>query len=159
METKRRSSEAPPVEPACVFSDLVRLETELWDRIDRRLREDHDLPLSWFEPMQIMNRVAACRAVDIAEELSITEGGVSKLVDRIERAGWCVRSPNPNDARSSVVTLTRAGRRVLKAANVSCDDELATQIGAALSTDRLAVFASIVRDLRRHIADQQRSAR
>lgn len=137
---------------------LVRLETGLWDRVDRRLREDHDVPLSWFEPMQVMDRVVDCRVVDIAEELSITVGGVSKLVDRIERAGWCVRAPNPNDARSSVVTLTRAGQRVFKAAKRSCDDELATQFEAAVSTDRLALFATTVRDLRRHIADQQRSA-
>lgn len=158
METNERPSEAPPVELATLFSDLVRLETELWDRVDRRLREDHDLPLSWFEPMQVMDRVADCRAVDIAEELSITVGGVSKLVDRIERAGWCVRAPNPNDARSSVVTLSRAGQRVLKASKRTCDDALATQFGAAVSADRLAVFASIVRDLRRHIADEQGSA-
>lgn len=158
METKQRSSEAPPVALASLFSDLVRLETELWDRVDRRLREDHDVPLSWFEQMQVMERVVDCRVADIAEKLSITVGGVSKLVDRIERAGWCVRTPNPNDARSSVVTLTRAGRSLLKAAKGSCDDELATQFAAAVSTDRLAMLASIVRDLRRHIADQQGSA-
>jgi DNA-binding MarR family transcriptional regulator len=159
MEAKYRSSEAPPVELACLFSDLVRLETELWDRVDRRLREDHDLPLSWFEPMQVVDRVVDCRVVDIAEELSITVGGVSKLVDRIERAGWCVRAPNPNDARSSVIALTRAGRRVLSAAEDSCDDELAARLGAAVSPERIASFASTVRDLRRHIAGQQEGAR
>ncbi len=158
MESKLGPSRASRVDLARLFSDLVRLETELWDRVDGRLREDHDLPLSWFEPMQLMDRVADCRVVDIAEARSITEGGVSKLVDRIERAGWCVRAPNPNDARSFVVSLTRAGRRVLKAATDSCDDELTLGLGVALSPERLASFASTVRDLRRHIADH-RSAR
>jgi len=151
MESTSRSSGAPSVELASLFGDLVRLETELWDRVDRRLRDDHDLPLTWFEPMQVMDRVVDCRVVDIAEELSITVGGVSKLVDRVERSGWCVRTPNPNDARSSVVALTRPGRRLLEAATDSCDDELAAQLAAAVSADRLAVFASIVRDMRRHI--------
>ena len=137
----------------------MRLETELWDWVDRRPREDHDLPLSWFESMQVMDRVVDCRVVDIAQELSITMGGVSKLVDRIERAGWCVRAPNPNDARSSVVTLTRAGRRVLSAAKGSCDDELAVRLGMTVSPERLASFASMVRDLRRHVADEQGGAR
>lgn len=159
MESKLGPSRTSRVDLARLFSDLVRLETELWDRVDGRLREDHNLPLSWFEPMQLMDRVADCRVVDIAEALSITEGGVSKLVDRIERAGWCVRAPNPNDARSSVVTLTRAGRRVLKAGTDSCDDELTLGLGVALSPGRLVSFASTVRDLRRHIADQHRSAR
>jgi len=132
----------------------VRLETELWDLVDHRLREGHDLPLSWFEPMQVVDRVADCRVVDIAVALSITVGGVSKLVDRIEHAGWCVRAPNPNDARSSVVTLTPAGRRVLEVAQGSLGDELAARLGAGVSPERLASFASTVRDLRRHIAEQ-----
>jgi DNA-binding MarR family transcriptional regulator len=142
-----------------LFSDLVRLETELWDAVDHRLRNDHDLPLSWFEPMQVIDRFADCRVVDIAEALSITVGGVSKLVDRIETAGWCRRIPNPNDARSSVLTLTGAGGRMLEAAQGSVGDELATRLGAAVSPRRLGSLASTVRDLRHHIATQRRSAR
>jgi DNA-binding MarR family transcriptional regulator len=159
MEAKHASSATPTVELAGLFSDLVRLETELWDLLDQRLRNDHDLPLSWFEPMQVMDRVVDCRVVDIAEALSITVGGVSKLVDRIEHAGWCGRAPNPNDARSSVVTLTQAGQRVLKAARGSFGNELAVRLGAAVSPEQLGSFASIVRDLRQHIADQQGSVR
>lgn len=155
MEANHGTVATPPVELAGLFSDLVRLETELWDLVDHRLRLDHDLPLSWFEPMQVVDRVVDCRVVDIAEALSITPGGVSKLVDRIEHAGWCVRAPNPNDARSSVVTLTLAGRRMLEAAQGSLDDELAARLGAGVSPERLASLKSTVRDLRRHIADQQ----
>jgi hypothetical protein len=43
---------------------------------------------------------------DIAEELSLTVGGTSKLVDRIEAAGHCVRRANPDDRRSSIIELT-----------------------------------------------------
>jgi DNA-binding MarR family transcriptional regulator len=139
-------------ELSALFSDLVRLETELWDRVDRRLRNDHDLPLSWFEPMQVMARVADCRVADIAEALSITVGGTSKLVDRIERAGWCVRRPNPDDARSSLLDLTRAGQRLLLNAQRSFEDELAASLGLALRAQRLASLASAVRDVRRHLA-------
>ena len=159
MEAKQGSSGAPPVELACLFSDLVRLETELWDRVDHRLREDHDLPLSWFEPMQVIDSLVECRVGDIAKALSITVGGVSKLVDRIEHAGLCGRSPNPSDGRSSVVTLTEAGQHMLKAARGSFDDELAARLAAAASPARLASFASILRDLRQYNANLQGSAR
>ncbi|MEZ5098386.1 MAG: MarR family winged helix-turn-helix transcriptional regulator [Thermoleophilia bacterium] len=159
METNNASSAASPAALAGLFSDLVRLEIELWELVDRRLRSDHGLPLTWFEPMQVMSRVPACRVADIAEALSITVGGVSKLVDRIEHAGWCGRAPNPNDARSSVVALTRTGRHVLEAARDSFDRELAVRLGAAVSQERLASFASTLQDLRQHIIDQQGSAR
>ena len=158
MESKYGSSDPGPRDLGRLFSDLVRLETELWDQVDRRLRADHDLPLSWFEPMTVMHRVAGCRVADIAEALSITVGGVSKLVDRIERAGWCARTPNPNDARSSVLALTRAGRRMLSAASVSFDDELAARLGAAISPERMSSFAATVRDLRSHLAGRQEVA-
>ena len=155
MEAKLPSATSSRVELATLFSDLVRLETELWGLIDRRLRRDHELPLSWFEPLQVIDRVPDCRVADIAEMLAITVGGTSKLVDRIERSGLCRRAPNPDDARSSVLALTPAGRRRLDAAQVSFEDELEARLGAALTPERLASLASTVRDVRRHIADLQ----
>jgi DNA-binding MarR family transcriptional regulator len=67
-----------------LFSDLVRLEIELYDALDRRLRDDFGLPLSRFELMQVIARTEACRVYDIVSRLSITVGGVSKAVDRME---------------------------------------------------------------------------
>jgi DNA-binding MarR family transcriptional regulator len=158
MEANSPSATSSRVELGTLFSDLVRLETELWDLVDRRLRRDHDLPLSWFEPMEVMDRVADCRVADIAEALAITVGGTSKLVDRIERAGLCSRTPNPDDARSSVLALTRAGRRRLEKARGSLEDELGARLGAALAPERLDALASVVRDVRHLIADQHGSA-
>jgi len=53
-------------------------------RVDARLRREFDLPLAHFEPMSVIGRLPGCRVYDIATELGITTGGVSKLVDRIE---------------------------------------------------------------------------
>ena len=85
---------------AALFSELIRFETELWNAVDARLRGDCDLPLTQFELMQIIRRGKACRVHDIAEELSITIGGTSKLVDRTEASGHGPRRPNPGDRRS-----------------------------------------------------------
>lgn len=159
MESTLPPATSSWAELARLFTDLVRLETELWDLIDRRLRRDHDLPLSWFEPLQVMDRVPNCRVADIADILSITVGGTSKLVDRIERAGLCRRAPNPDDARSSILALTRSGRRRLDAANSSFEDELEVWLGASLAPGRLETLASTVRDVRQHIADRRASTR
>ncbi len=141
-----------------LFSDLVRLETELWNMVDERLRRDHGLALSWFEPMLAIDRTSGCRVIDIAEALSITIGGTSKLVDRIENAGWCERSPNPDDGRSSTIELTHAGRRLLAAAQRSFADELAGRIGTAISANDLEHFAATVRQLRSHIHGHREEA-
>ncbi len=140
-----------------MFSDLIRLETELWDLVQARLRRDHDLALSWFEPMQVIERTPGCRVIDIAEALSITIGGTSKLVDRIENAGWCERSPNPDDGRSSTIGLTPAGRQLLAAAQRTFVDELDLRLGASLSASELQRFATAVRKLRTQVHEQPRS--
>lgn len=132
-----------------VFSELVRFETELWNALDGRLRADHDLPLSRFEPMQIIGRRGGCRVNDIADELAITVGGTSKLVDRIEAAGHCRRRSNPDDRRSSIVELTPAGRRLLKAAAHTFDVELADRLGSPLPARALKQFGETLAILRR----------
>ena len=132
-----------------VFSELVRFETELWNAVDARLRADHDLPLSRFEPMQIIGRRSGCRVNDIAYELAITVGGTSKLVDRIEAAGHCQRRSNPDDRRSSIVELTPAGRRLLKAAGATFEAELDDRVGSVVSTRALKQFVETLITLRR----------
>jgi DNA-binding MarR family transcriptional regulator len=130
-----------------LFSELIRFETELWDAIDARLRADYDLPLSRFEPMQIMARRGSCRVYDIAADLSITVGGTSKLVDRIETAGYCCRRSNPDDRRSSLIELTPAGRRLLAEATATFEEELRVRLGA-LSPQALEQFAEALTQLR-----------
>jgi MarR family transcriptional regulator, organic hydroperoxide resistance regulator len=131
-----------------LFSELIRFETDLWNGVDTRLRSDHDLLLSWFEPMQVMAKYTACRVFDIKEELSITVGGTSKLVDRIEAAGLCRRLANPGDHRSRIIELTPAGRRLLAKATKSFDDELQTRLQSVVTERALDQFGATLVKLR-----------
>lgn len=141
------------MELAGLFNELVRLETELWNAVDARLRADFDLPLARFEPMQVIQRVPSCRVNDIAAALSITIGGTSKLVDRIEAAGHCRRLANPHDRRSSLIELTPAGRRLLGKATAAFEQELETRVRSAVSDRQLAQFHTTLGKLRRHSAN------
>jgi DNA-binding MarR family transcriptional regulator len=131
-----------------VFSELVRLETELWNAADTRLRAEFDLPLSRYEPMRIIERRGSCRVNDIAAELVITIGGTSKLIDRIEASGHCRRRPNPEDGRSSIIELTPSGKRLLAKASLALEDELTARLGAVLSPRALQQFAVSLTRLR-----------
>jgi DNA-binding MarR family transcriptional regulator len=131
-----------------LFNELVRFETELWNAVDACLRAEHDLPLHRFEPMQIIERTPECRVYDIAETLSITTGGASKIVDSIETAGHAKRRPNPDDRRSSIIELTPAGKRLLAKATTTFEAELELRLGSALSDRAMRQFASALTALR-----------
>src|SRR3954447_9955347 len=96
-------------------TDLIRLEIALWDRVDARLRDSHELPLAFFESLLFISRApgGSMRVGDLARALRVTVGGTSKLVDRIERAGLIARETDPDDRRASRVALTTAGKRKL----------------------------------------------
>jgi DNA-binding MarR family transcriptional regulator len=148
VEHSIEHTEVGVVDLAELFNQLVRFETELWNAVDARLRAEFDLPLTRFEPMQVIQRLASCRVYDIATELSITIGGTSKLVDRIEAAGHCRRVANPHDRRSSLIELTPAGRRMLAKATVIFEEELQTRMGSAVSERQLDQFRTVLGKMR-----------
>jgi DNA-binding MarR family transcriptional regulator len=131
-----------------LFNDIIRFEIELWNAADVRLRHEFQLPLPQFEPMSVIDRLPGCRVYDVATELGITTGGVSKLVDRIEARGYCRRLPNPADRRSSLLELTAEGKRVLTEAGVAFDEELQRMLGSAVPERTLRQFAAVLVRLR-----------
>jgi len=130
------------------FEELVRLEVEIWDAVDARLRADHGLPLGRFEPMRVIASTPNCRVYDIADALSLTTGGTSKVVDQIEAAGHCRRRPNPDDRRSSIIELTAAGKRLVQKAAKTVEDELETRLGPALGERSLDQLTATLVKLR-----------
>jgi len=124
-----------------LFDDLVGLEIAVWDAVDARLRRDCGLSLGQFMPMRVVAGTPGCRVLDVSMQLQITVGAASKVVDRVEAAGHCVRRPNPGDRRSSLIALTPAGAAALAAADVVFEQELARLLDGVLSPTALVRFA------------------
>jgi DNA-binding MarR family transcriptional regulator len=116
-----------------LFADLVRLEIELWQTVEARLRADLGVGLATAQTLGVVAAVPDCRVHDVARDLSITVGGASKTVDRLERDGLVARRAHPSDRRSSVIALTRAGARTHAKAQRVIAAELDARIGGVLS--------------------------
>lgn len=99
------------------FDALVRYEVGLWDAVDRELGRQRQIGLGTLHALRVLSRHGGrARVQDLSEDIGITVGAASKLVDRLERDGWASRSPNPANRRSSLIEVTAAGRRALEAA-------------------------------------------
>lgn len=130
-----------------IFTDLVRVETRLYNAVSTRLRAEQGLGLGQFEFLEIIDRVPGCRVLDIVGELAITVGAVSKAVDRLVAAGWCLRVAHPKDRRSSVLRLTSEGEKQLAASRPIVESELVS-LTAAVSPDELTRIAATLATLR-----------
>lgn len=131
-----------------LYDNLIRYEIELWSAIDSALRTECDIELTWFEILRFVAQRGGCRVQDMAKEFSITVGGTSKVVDRIETAGYCARRANPNDRRSSIIELTPTGRQVLARASTVFERELERRIGAVLDDAAVQAVTATLATLR-----------
>jgi DNA-binding MarR family transcriptional regulator len=61
----------------------------------------------------------------LSASMMLTSGGMTGRLDRLERAGYVTRSPDPVDRRGLVITLTGAGRTLVDEA-----------VGAGLAAQR-----------------------
>ncbi|WP_171013048.1 MarR family transcriptional regulator [Microbacterium sp. 2FI] len=94
------------------FDHLVRFETDLWNAVERQLARSGQVGLGTLQALRILDRHdGAGRVHELSEELSITIGAASKVVDRLERDGLATRRPHPEDRRSSLVALTFVGQQ------------------------------------------------
>jgi len=128
--------------------DVGRVHAHLAAAANIRLRNDLNLSLTLVESMTVMADVDGCRTHDLAAGLGMTSGGASKLVDRLSALGYCRRLPNPGDRRSSLLTLTPAGRRRLAQAGQVLDEELERLLSPVLSEAQITDFARTLRALR-----------
>lgn len=131
-----------------VFDDLVRFETDLWNGIDARLRQECEVTLGGLNVMLVVEGAGSCRVNDIAAALSITVGGASQAVDRLEKLGHCTRRPHPADRRSSIVELTAGGRELVTEAGPVLDRELTLRLAAPLPDTALGHLAGALAVLR-----------
>jgi DNA-binding MarR family transcriptional regulator len=131
------------------LSDLIRVEIALWDRINARLHQEHNLSLAFFESLYFIGHSpdSSLRVGDLARALRITVGATSKLVDRIEAAGLIRREVDADDRRASRTALTDAGRHMLAEASTTYTADLASLLDATLTADEQQHLHTLVRRL------------
>jgi DNA-binding MarR family transcriptional regulator len=61
----------------------------------------------------------------------LSSGGVTVVLDRLEREGYVRRQPNPNDGRSVVVEFSPAKRRKVKAHYDAVEQEFAKLLASS----------------------------
>jgi DNA-binding MarR family transcriptional regulator len=138
-----------------MFTELVRAEIELWNALDAHLQVTTGVTLAQFQALSAVRaNEGAARVHEISAEMSITVGATSKVVDRLERDGFAVRTAHPSDRRSSLVSLTEHGSTALAKADEAAETHLGAVLGERFSDDDAERFLSDLRGLRSGTSEQ-----
>ena len=97
------------------FGRLLEATHHLEDRLGRDLEASCDLPLTWFEVLLRLSRSPGGELTmgELSEQLALTSGGVTRLVDRMSAAGYVERRPCLTDRRVQFTAITPEGRAAL----------------------------------------------
>lgn len=100
------------------FGRLVEVQGRLERRLGGDLEARFALPHAWFEVLVRLSRSERGQLTmgALAEQVTLTTGGVTRLVDRMEAAGLVERLPCRTDRRVSYAGITEAGRAKLEKA-------------------------------------------
>ena len=79
--------------------------------LEADLLEQHDLPVTWFDVMGRLRQASGqrLRMHELEERSVFTRSGLTRLVDRIEEAGFVSRERTLEDRRGVYVAITQAG--------------------------------------------------
>jgi len=114
---------------------LTRTHAAITGRLQEALTSAEFPPLPWYEVLATLAEAPEERLKmgDLAEALVITRGGLTKLVDRLIKAGLLERTFCETDRRVSYATLMPAGRDLLDEMRPVVVAELEVAFSANLS--------------------------
>jgi DNA-binding MarR family transcriptional regulator len=141
------SATAPATSTAIeAFVRLVRANAAVTRQLSAQLSVDHALNLSAYEALLLLARApdSRMRRVDLANSLLLTAGGVTRLLDGLERDGFVGREECASDRRVSYAVLTKAGRDKLREASKSHTRQIRELLGAPFEEDELAQLVALL---------------
>ncbi len=133
------------------YGRLVEAHRRLNRIFDRALRERSGLSVVWFEALLRLGRSPdhQMAITELGEQMVLTSGGATRLVDRLEENGYIERISCPTDRRVHWARLTTEGLAVLTDALESHLDDLEEHFSSQLAKTERRTLDKALDRLRR----------
>jgi DNA-binding MarR family transcriptional regulator len=131
---------------------LLRAHAAVTGALDAELLETHGLPLTSYEVLLFLAAAAEgrMRMSELADSVLLSRSGLTRLVDRMARAGLLERVRCDEDARGTFAAITPKGRALFDQARETHLAGIRRLFIARLSEDERArlgrVFARLASD-------------
>jgi DNA-binding MarR family transcriptional regulator len=96
------------------WARLIKAQQSALLSIEHALKSAKLPPLAWYDALLELERAGdrGLRPGELQHEILLAQYNLSRLIDRIERAGYVERRPCDDDGRGQVIVITAAGREM-----------------------------------------------
>ena len=107
----------PNLETIAIWTTLVSANQTLLDEIEGALKSEGLPRLSWYDALLEIERAgpAGIRPFELKERLLLPQYGMSRLLERIAKAGLIDRQDVEDDGRGQIIRLKQKGRDIRQA--------------------------------------------
>ena len=139
-------------EKVLLFGLLMDTNARLTKDLGEELEKYCELPLAWFDALLHLRKVESGRLKmnESADAIVHSTGGTTRLIDRLEEAGFVVRELCPTDRRAIYVAITEAGNRKLDAALATHMEFLQATLAERLNAGERKSLATLLGKLNAH---------
>lgn len=132
------------VPPAWVH--LLRAHATLRRRMDANLLSEHELTINDYEVLLALAHAddRRLRRVDLAERVLLTQSGITRLLQGLERSGLVERGSCDTDGRVVYALLTDAGYERLREASRTHLDDIRSLFAARFTDDELSTLERLL---------------
>jgi DNA-binding MarR family transcriptional regulator len=119
-------------------------------RIERELAREDVVSLTWYDVLVALAHAPEqrLRLNELADRVVLSRSGLSRLLDRIEKAGLIRREPAPGDRRGFLAVLTPEGARAQREAWPHYAAGIARHFSRHLTDDEKRILADALRRVR-----------
>ena len=145
-----RDPDAPGTTSADCVQSLQRIEGLLAGRMNNLFRP-YGLSTATFNVILVLSRAGGSLSpCDIGEQLWVTRGTVTGLLDSLERQRLVRRTPHPKDRRMLLIELTDEGRNILDRLMPEHVQGMC-ELLACLSESEKKAFAGVLAKIQDHL--------
>jgi len=131
------------------FGMLLEAHAALMTTVSRGLDTTHGVPVHWFEVMLRLARSPEqrLRMGELANQVGLSTSGLTRLIDRMEEAGYVLREACKLDRRGAEAALTGKGQDFLRDALPAHVERVQKALGDPLG-DELCTLTRLLRTVR-----------
>ena len=128
---------------------FLRVHATVLRELDAELEAIHDLPLTSYEVLLLLHDAPfqRLRMSELADSLLLSQSGVTRLVDRLEREGLVTRERCDSDARGFFAVLTASGGARFRVARPTHLAGVRQHFLSCLSPEQLELLGDIWRQV------------
>ncbi len=127
---------------------IMRMARLIARDADSRLR-GHGIGSAAFPVFGMLSKGRAMTQADLARAANVEQPSMAQLLAKLEKQGWIERSPDPEDRRRSLVSLTDAGHAMMPVIRAAREEGIAVFLEGIPPED----VESLVSILKRMIAN------